>query len=218
MDPDGLDGPGGGAYLEALRDRRSREPEGGTAVRWEQLFADMEAQLASARQLDLEEEAAEQARAEYSRVRLADRLRLRRGEPVRALLTGAVPVEGRVRAVGSGWVALEDRGVEHLVPLGAVLWWESLGRGWTPGEDGVALRLGLGHALRALARDRARVRVRLAGGGPLGELDGTVDRVGADFVDLALHPDDDYRRRGSVTALRAVPFSAVVCVSSLTAG
>ena len=42
--------------------------------------------------------------------------------------------------------------------------------------------------------------------------------MGADFFDLALHPDDDYRRRGSVTALRAVPFPALVCVSSLTAG
>jgi hypothetical protein len=69
-----------------------------------------------------------------------------------------------------------------------------------------------------LARARAGVRVRLAGGGPLGELDGTVDQVGADFFDLALHPDDDYRRRSSVTARRAVPFPALVCVSSLTAG
>jgi hypothetical protein len=120
--------------------------------------------------------------------------------------------------VGAGWVALEDGSAEHLVPLGAVLWWESLGRGWTPGPDPVALRLGLGHALRALARGRARVRIRLAGGGPLGELDGTVDRVGADFFDLALHPDDDYRRRASVTALRAVPFPALVCVSSLARG
>lgn len=187
-------------------------------MRWEQLFADMESQLASAHQLGLEEEAAEQARAEYSRVRLADRLRLRQGEPVRALLAGAVPVEGRVGAVGAGWVALEDRGTQHLVPLGAALWWESLGRGWTPGADPVALRLGLGHALRALARARAGVRVRLSGGGPLGELEGTVDRVGSDFFDLALHPDDDYRRRSSVTALRAVPFPALVCVSSLSAG
>ncbi len=187
-------------------------------MRWEQLFADLEAQLAAAHQRGLEEEAAEQARAEYSRVQLVDRLRLRQGDPVRALLTGAVPVEGRVRAVGSGWVVLEDRGTEHLVPLAAVLWWESLGRGWAAGEDPVVLRLGLGHALRALARARARVRIRLSGGGPLGELEGTVDRVGADFLDLALHPDDDYRRRGSVTALRVVPFPALVCVSSLTPG
>lgn len=185
-------------------------------MRWEQLFADMEAQLAAAGQQALEEEAAEQARAEYSRVRVADRLRVRHGEPVRVLLTGAVPVEGRVRALGAGWVALEDRGTELLVPWAAALWWESLGRGWEPAEQGVAPRLGLAHALRALARARARVRVRLAGGGPLGELEGTVDAVGADFFDLTLHPDDDYRRRGSVTAVRTVPFGALVCVSSLT--
>ncbi|MGX5358747.1 hypothetical protein [Kocuria sp. KH4] len=185
-------------------------------MRWEQLFADMEAQLAAADQQALEAEAAEQVRAEYARVLLTDRLRRRHGAPVRALLAGSVPVEGRVRALGAGWVALEDRGAEHLVPLGAVLWWESLGRGWQPAADTVTVRLGLAHALRALARGRVRVRIRLTGGGALGELDGTIDGVGADFVDLALHPDDDYRRRGSVTASRAVPFSALVCVSSLT--
>lgn len=187
-------------------------------MRWEQLFADMEAQLAAAGQQALEEEAADQARAEYSRVRLAERLRARQGEPVRALLTGAVPVEGRIRGLGAGWVCLEDRGIEHLVPLAAALWWESLGRGWDPDSGPVQLRLGLAHALRALARARTRVRVRVAGGGPLGELDGTVDGVGADFFDLALHPDDDYRRRGSVIALRTVPFPALVCVSSLSGG
>lgn len=210
-----LDGSGAGAYVEAQPDRTV---EGGPAVRWEQLFADLEAQLASAHQQGLEEEAAEQARAEYSRVRLADRLRLRQEEPVRVLLAGSVPVEGRVRTVGAGWVVLEDRGTEHLVPLAAVLWWESLGRGWASDDGPVPLRLGLGHALRALARARVAVRIRLAGGGPLSELDGTVDQVGADFFDLALHPDDDYRRRTSVTALRAVPFPALVCVSSRTAG
>lgn len=187
-------------------------------MRWEQLFADMEAQLAASSQQALEQEAAEQARAEYSRVRLADRLRSRRDEPVRALLAGSVPVEGRVRAQGAGWVALEDRGTQHLVPLGAALWWEGLGRGWNPGQEQVTMRLGLAHALRALARARTRARVRLTGGGTLGELDGTIDGVGGDFFDLALHPDDDYRRRGSVTALRAVPFSALVCVSSLAVG
>lgn len=187
-------------------------------MRWEQLFADMEAQLAAASLQALEEEAAEQSRAEYSRVRLGDRLRVRRGEPVRALLPGSVPVEGCVRALGAGWAVLEDRGVQHLVPLGAVLWWEALGRGWEPAEGAVDSRLGLAHALRALARARARVRIRLAGGGPLGELDGTVDGVGADFLDLALHPDDDYRRRDSVIARRTVPFSALVCVSSLAGG
>ena len=187
-------------------------------MRWEQLFADMEAQLAAASQQALEEEAADQARTEYSRVRLTERLQARHGEPVRALLTGAVPVEGRIRGLGAGWVTLEDRGVEHLVPLTAALWWESLGRGWDPGADPVQLRLGLAHALRALARGRARVRVRVAGGGPLGELDGTIDGVGADFFDLALHPDDDYRRRASVTALRTVPFPSLVCVSSLSGG
>jgi hypothetical protein len=187
-------------------------------VRWDDLFADMEAQLAAAGQQALESEAAEQARAEYSRVGVADRLRAAHGAPVRALLAGGGHVEGRVRALGSDWVALEERGTEHLVPLGPVVWWELPGRGWAPGGGAVALRLGLGHALRTLARARAGVRVRLAGGGPAGVLEGTIDGVGEDFFDLALHPGDDFRRRGSVRAVRAVPFRPVVCVSSLAGG
>lgn len=184
-------------------------------MRWENLFADMEAQLAAAEQQALESEAAEQARAEYAQVDVADRLRARSGTPVRLLLPGAVPVEGRVRTIGRGWVALADGGTEHLVPLGAVVWWESLGRGWVPEGDPVTRRLGLSHALRALARGRSPVRIRLAGGGAPGTLDGTIDAVGADFLDLALHPDDDFRRRPSVTVVRTVPFPALACVSSL---
>lgn len=187
-------------------------------MRWEDLFADMEAQLAAASQQHLEREADEQARAEYARVGLADRLRARPGEPVRVLLAGGLPLEGRVCSLGAGWVCLEDQGVAHLVPTDSVLWWERLGRGWAPQEGPVAGRLGLAHALRALARARARVRLRLAGGGAEGVLEGTVDAVGRDFLDLALHPDDDYRRRGSVTAVRTVPFPAVLCVSSPAGG
>jgi hypothetical protein len=184
-------------------------------MRWEDLFADMEAQLAAASQQSLEREAGEQARAEYSRVGVVDRLRARAGDRVRVLLAGGLPLEGRVRSLGAGWVSLEDQGVEHVVPLAAVVWWERLGRGWAPHEDPVAGRLGLAHALRALARARARVRIRLAGEGPQAVLEGTVDAVGRDFLDLALYPDDDYRRRDSVTAVRTVPFHAVLCVSSL---
>ncbi|MCJ8506189.1 hypothetical protein MRU69_15220 [Kocuria flava] len=183
-------------------------------MRWDELFADMEAQLAAAGQQALEAEAAEQARAEYSRVLLADRLRACHGEPVRALLADGAPVAGRVASLGAGWVQLAERDVEHLVPLGAPVWWELPGRRWAPGGDVLALRLGLGHALRTLARARARVRVRLAGAGPSGVLDGTLDAVGADFADLALHPGEDWRRRGSVRAVRSLPFAALACVSS----
>ena len=45
----------------------------------------------------------------------------------------------------------------------------------------MAARLGLGSALRALARDRARVTVHLVDGSAVA---GTIDRVGADFLEV----------------------------------
>lgn len=58
-----------------------------------------------------------------------------------------------------------------------------------PAPGAVESRLGLGHALRALARDRAVVRVRAGEA----DLTGRIERVGADHLDLA---DVDGGRRG----------------------
>ena len=92
-----------------------------------------------------------------------------------------------------------------LVPLGAV----TAIRGLTPhsaGEGGVVeRRLTLGHALRALARDRVIVQIVTHGG----ELTGRVERVGADHLDLAA---GHVESRGG--ELWAVPFSAIRVVRS----
>ncbi|WHF22771.1 hypothetical protein QJS66_22715 [Kocuria rhizophila] len=37
------------------------------------------------------------------------------------------------------------------------------------------------------------------------DLEGTVDAVGQDFFDLAVHPEDQFRRRAAVTGVRTVP-------------
>ena len=43
-------------------------------------------------------------------------------------------------------------------------------------------------------------------------LDGTPDRVGADFVELALHPAGEQRRRSTVSQLLVVATEAIVAV------
>ena len=53
------------------------------------------------------------------------------------------------------------------------------------------------------------MRVHLRDGGVL---DGTLDRVGGDFVDLALHGAGEVRRRGEVRAVTAVPLAAIAAV------
>ena len=62
------------------------------------------------------------------------------------------------------------------------------------------------------------VRVVLQDESRHGEIEGTVDAVGQDFFDVAMHPQDQFRRRSSVTAVRTVGFHSVALVSSLDAG
>ncbi len=179
-------------------------------MRWEQLFADLEARF------DAEEAAAEEAggsasrsRAETGRVRLVDRLRGAVGHPVVLTCRGVGDVRGRLVDVGADWVLLVDeRGRDHLVAAGALLAVAGLGRETGPGEDdgAVARAWDLRRAARGLARDRAPVRCLLDDGTVL---TGTVDRVGADFLELAEHPADQPRRRAAVRQVRAVALGAV---------
>ncbi len=188
-------------------------------MRWEQLFADLEAQAAEEESAAELAEASSRARAEYGSVLLADRLRGSLGQELSLRCRGAGELSGRLVDVGVDWLLLVDgQGRDVLVAAGAVSAVAGLAAVTAAavpvGE--VARRLDLRRALRGLARDRATVSCLLEDGGVLA---GTVDRVGADFVELAEHPLDQPRRRGAVTSVRAVPVRAVVAVrTSLPAG
>ncbi|KAA9395586.1 hypothetical protein FCK90_00730 [Kocuria coralli] len=178
-------------------------------MRWDDLFADMEAQLAAARYRDIELEAAELTRAETSEALLEDRFAAHIGHRVRAGLRGGLVLEGCIASAGTDWTVVEDAGSETLVPIHAIDWVEGLGlRRQSPEQR---RRLGLPHAIRALAQARAGATVHLASG-PAVLLEGTVDRAGRDHLDLALHPHDEFRRRRSVRSVRTVPYAAIACV------
>jgi hypothetical protein len=180
-------------------------------VRWEQLFADLEAQFA-ALEPDESGEAPSRSRAEYGRLLLADRLRGARGWPVSLTCRGAGELSGRLVDVGADWLLLADAtGRELLVAAAAVRAVGGLGAATAPpaAVGPLARRLDLRRALRGLARDRAPLQCLLDDGSVLV---GTVDRVGADFLELAEHPLDVPRRREAVTGVRAVVLDAVVAV------
>ena len=184
-------------------------------MRWQQLFADLEAQAAEQDAAAEQAEEASRARTEYGRVRLADRLRGAAGREVSVSCRGGVPFSGRLVDVGVDWLLLVDgQAREVLVAAGAVTAVAGLTTVTAPAEEQgeVARRLDLRRALRGLARDRATVSCLLEGGAVL---TGTLDRVGADFVELAEHPSDQPRRRAAVTAVRAVPLGAVVAVRTV---
>jgi len=111
----------------------------------------------------------------------------------------------------------DERGIEQLVAVTAVTTVAGLGRRTAPPtEDGaVRVRLDLRRALKQLARDRAVVQLLVDDGDVL---TGTIDRVGADYLELAEHSADELRRAEAVRGVRAVALGAVAVVRTVPAG
>lgn len=194
-----------------VQDGRGRK---GGRVRWQALFDDLEAQLAAADAAELSAEVADRTRRETGLLRVVDRLRPAQGHPVTVALGAVGTVHGTLLDTGPDWLLLAEHGArEVLVPLDAVLGVTGLdARAQAPGSEGeVGRRLDLRWALRGLARSRAGVALVLRDGSVV---TGTLDRVGADHVDLAEHAPGEPRRPADVRQVRLVPLPAITLVRS----
>jgi hypothetical protein len=179
-------------------------------MRWESLFADLEAELAAAEAAELADEVADRTRRELAGTRLADRLRAAVGAELDVALPSGGRARGRLTATGPDWMLLAgDGGSELLIPQTGVSSVAGLGTLVERSSSQVEARLDFASALRGLARRRAGVRLRLSDGA---ELDGTIDRVGADALDLALHAQGELRRSAAVRQVVVVPLARVVSV------
>ena len=176
------------------------------AVRWEWLFSDLEAQAEADDRASFEAEVGDLVRAEQGAIRLRDRLRAHVGCDLALHLRRGGTVEGGLLDVGADWVLLRGVAADVLLPLAAVVAVSGLSRSALGDEARPARALRLSVVLRGLAADRAPVAVELAGGLTL---TGTVDRVGADHLDLAVHALDEPRRQGSVTGVRTLATAAI---------
>lgn len=180
------------------------------AMRWERLFADLEAQWERESRRDLDAEVAERTRRERATVELFTRLAGHRGQPILAELVTGEKLEGQLDDIGTDWLLLRvPGGGELLVTSGSLIGLVGLGTRVDPGAS--ARRFGLGYALRVLARDRAPVVLTDRSGR---RRTGTIDVVGADALDLAEHPPGEPRRAGNVRGQRTVPFAAIVSIAS----
>lgn len=181
-------------------------------MRWKRLFADLEAELAAAEAMERDAEVAERTRVEVAKLRLVDRLRVADETTFTVDVVGVGNWSGTVIDTGPDWVLLGgDRRGDLLVALQAMRSVIGLG-GWSavPGSEGkVAERFRLGAVLRGVARDRSTVRVFTRDGNAY---PGTIDRVGADYLELAEHDVDRPRRPRDVRWTRLVPFAAVAAV------
>lgn len=171
-------------------------------MRWELLFDDLHSQLEAAERDLVEAGIGDLVEAEAATIPLVDRLRAAIGRPVRLTVAGAGQVAGVVRDAGAGWLLVVEGDREALVPTAAIRTVAPLGHGAPPAGP-VRSRLGLGHALRALARAREPLRVDLCDGHGLR---GTLVRVGADHVDLRTDA------AGADLPVLTVPFGALAAV------
>jgi hypothetical protein len=198
-------------------------------MRWDNLFDDLEGQLErelSAEELDLE---AEEERLRLSRLGIRDRLQSlhlhasgERERTLRLTLSDGMRLAFSATSFGRDWMvgeSVEESGQRPscIVPIDAIdgislsavqvrLSLTSVERGDPPGS--LSARLGLPFVLRDLCRRRKQVELRLA----TGSLRGTIDRVGRDHLDLAVHDAGDPRRESAVSEYRVVRLAQVLLV------
>ncbi|MHC2999344.1 hypothetical protein [Microbacterium sp. HJ5] len=192
-------------------------------MRWDRFFDDLEDQLASEWEAERAALDTEAERLRLSRVALRERLTMLLGVDAAASrlafeFSDGTTVRASVSGVGADWVALqpsEGRAGAVVAPFASVatiaMPHHDLLRSARPAPARSALsdRLTFGFALRDLVRRRAGVAVHLASGRMLS---GTIDRAGADHLDLALHDPGAPRRADAVSGHRIVPFAAVAWI------
>lgn len=196
-------------------------------MRWDELFDDLESQLErelSAEEVDLE---AEEERLRLGRLSIRDRVtsllgRSVLGERVDLTLTDGSRLPVRPSSAGRDWLAVDvlaesERSTQSIVPFSAIAG-ISLGaaqvRASLTGSTGdetqpsLSARLGLPFVLRDLCRRRRGVDLVTV----IGTMYGTIDRVGRDHLDVAIHERGMPRRASAVTELRIVPLSALLLI------
>lgn len=170
----------------------------GVLVRWDALFADLQAQWEAELRAEDDAEIRELAEAEAAGTAFGDRLRARRGAALTVRLADGSDRTGVVTDVAQEWVLLAEGERRHLVPVTAIaIAWPLAGA--APAPSAVERGLGLGHVLRALAGEAQDVVVRTHGG----DHTGLLVRVGADHLDLA-----------ASTGVLSIPWAALLSVSS----
>ncbi len=180
----------------------------GDLVRWDLLFADLESQAAALQAAERDAAVDERTRIELSRIRLVERLLPAVDRVIRVSCRDIV-VNGTLARVGAQWLLVDEAsGRQALIATAAITGVGGLDRYTAPAESMglVESRLGLAHVLRGIARDRSGVQVDLIGGPAV---HGTIDRVGSDFFELAVHDVGVARRAGDVREIIVITLAAL---------
>ncbi|MEL0626310.1 hypothetical protein V6245_05045 [Salinibacterium amurskyense] len=197
-------------------------------MRWDKLFDDLESQLEREMTADDLEVDAEEERLRLGRLSIRDRIVALHGRSsaeapltLAVLLITGTRVTVRPVIIGRDWMSadiVDDSGrpAQCIIPfaalagisLGAAHITPSLATVPSSGHPSLSQRLSLSYVLRDLCRRRRAVSLLLVAG----EVHGTIDRVGRDHVDVAVHERGAVRRETAVSEYRLVPFTSLVLV------
>lgn len=184
-------------------------------MRWERLFTDLDTQFEQLADAQLMAELPDRQRSAGAALTVVQRCAGAIGAELRVRLRSGRLHSGELRGVGSNWVLLcPAGGGEVLIALAAVTAIEGLRAATGAPLGAVASRFDLRLALRGIARDRSPVVLGVSGAaegqsGAGTDLSGTIDRVGADFVELAQHAMWEPRRVDTVRSVLLVPLDAL---------
>lgn len=194
-------------------------------MRWDRFFEDVEDQLASEWEAERAALETEAERLRLSRLSLHERLAALAGGGVESVAVGVdagadAVITAPIVGLGADWLLLSpwgSRAGAALVPLAAIvsvsLPHADLLRSARPdaaSASTVARRATFGFAVRDVVRRRAGVSVHTRDGRMLS---GTIDRAGADHLDLALHDAGAPRRASDIVGYRLVPFSSIAWIA-----
>ena len=180
-------------------------------MRWEQLFADLEAQLHAATQHDLEMRVNELARIEAAQLTLSDALRGSLDGMLAIVMSNGTAFHGILRKVEPQWVLLEEGRRSVILALAKVQRIQGLGIRRAKPASNVPFTLAA--ALRILARNRAVVALELDDARNAATR-GVLDQVGADFVQVMQLADGVGRDSGNVQGSTVLPIAALVAIAS----
>jgi hypothetical protein len=188
------------------------ETDDATPPRMRRAFDDLEAEFEAGLRLEAEQETVAAVRAELGSTVLWEQLARRVDSEVVAF-AGPRTLRGSVAASYPEFLVLRAAdGGEHLIRYGPAISFALPAEppALRPAPGPAVRRYQFALALRELARRREPVRVALVDGTGV---DGTIEAVGSDYLEVAEHDPGEARRRAAVRARRFVGFAAVATVS-----
>jgi hypothetical protein len=190
----------------------SEEPDDATPPGMRRVFDDLETEFEAGLRREAEQETRAAVRAELGATVLWEQL-ARRVDSELVAFAGPRTLRGSIAASYPELLVLRAAdGAEHLIRYGPAISFalpaEPPALQPTPGP--AVRRYQFTLALRELARRREPVRVALVDGT---DVDGTIEAVGSDYLEVAEHDPGEARRRAAVRARRFVGFAAVAAVT-----